>query len=226
MPYCNRPSPLSNSERFARTAAPPGSGQSTAAGGFPQARSFSSALPRETPQGVTQCRIWPSVFPLAGLPGQIYLERRSPKGNILLTSSSKRSTGLVVPGSHLSTEQPEFSPLFPQNLPTSSGRGRCRRAGYDSSSDWLAVLVTGNPANSAQQDKPRAGEVGGREASLTLCFSNPRQISAALKPVTLLNECYRKKTTECFTRLHIASKSVGMRLPTLSTVSGHKYACF
>lgn len=91
----------------------------------------------------------------------------------------------------------------------------------------MAVLVAGNPANSTQQDKPRAGEVGGREASLTLCFLKPRQTAAALKPVTLLNECCRKKkNTECFTRLHIASKRVGMRLPTPSTVSGHKYARF
>lgn len=109
----------------------------------------------------------PEYFLWQGSPAKFTL-KDSTKENTIFTSSSLKSTVLVLPGSCLSTEQPQISSLLP--LEPSSGRGRCRRANCDLNSNWLAVLVTGNSANSTQPDKPQAGKVGGRKASLTLCF--------------------------------------------------------
>lgn len=103
--YFNGSSHLRNSEHFAKIAMLLQSSESTIAGGCSlKAHSFSSPPPHATPRSITQCRIWPRVFPLAGFPSQIYLGRHSTKENTFFTSSSIKSMVFILLGSYLSTE--------------------------------------------------------------------------------------------------------------------------
>lgn len=89
-----------------------------------------------------------------------------------------------------------------------------RKANYNSNSNSLAVLVTGNSVNSIQQDKPHSGEVGGRKASLTLCFLKSADTSYTTTGYAL-NECYRKSPPNAVQNYTLHTKVWAYIIPLL-----------